>query len=155
MTKPTDEHLAMRIGATTVGENLRRSIESGRVIENGDGILELAGDLKQNISWMYVDNGPPLGCGFLMHFMFHHAYAESAVPHGCSACYKVKVVPRTVRELVAAWGLGKRINCKSKWGTDLNNPYSQNIYAGYFYVSGLDTARALFEVARQAFDQDF
>ncbi len=85
--------------------------------------------------------------------MFHHAYAESAVPNGCSGCYKVKVVLRTLRELVAAWEIGKRTPCKSKWGTDLNNAYSQNIYAGYFYVSGLDGARALFKVVRETIDQ--
>ena len=120
MTKAPEQLLAMRIGATSVGENLRRSIESGRLIEDEDGTLKLAGDPNQSLSWMYVNNGPALGCGFLMEFMFHHAYAEAAVPHGCSTCYKVKVVPRTLRELVAAWEIGKRTQCRSKWGTDLN-----------------------------------
>jgi hypothetical protein len=154
MTKAPDELLALQVGASSVGENLRRSIASGRLLEKADGTLELGGDPKQQINWMYVDNGPPLGCGFLMYFMFHHAYAEAAVPNGCSACYKVKVMPRTLRELVAAWEIGKRIQCRSKWGTDLNNPYSQNIYAGYFYVSGLDAARALFKTVRAAIDAD-
>ncbi len=154
MTKAPEQLLAMRIGATSVGENLRRSIESGRLIEDEDGTLKLAGDPNQSLSWMYVNNGPALGCGFLMEFMFHHAYAEAAVPHGCSTCYKVKVVPRTLRELVAAWEIGKRTQCRSKWGTDLNNAYSQNIYAGYFYVSGLDAARALYKVVREAVDKD-
>lgn len=154
MTKAPENLLALRIGATSVGENLRRSIAAGRLIENEDGTLKLAGDPRKALSWMYVTNGPPLGCGFLMYFMFHHAYAEAAVPDGCSACYKVKVVTRTLRELVAAWQVAKRIQCRSKWGTDLNNPYSQNIYAGYFYVAGLDAARALFKVVRQAFGDD-
>jgi hypothetical protein len=101
-----------------------------------------------------VDNGPPLGCGFLMHFMFHRAYAEAAVPHGCHACYKVKVVLKTLRELVAAWQLGERIQCRSKWGLDFNNPYSPNVYAGYFYTSGLDGARAVHRVVREAFSAD-
>ena len=154
MTKAPEELLNLRIGATNVGENLRRSIESGRLIENDDGTLQIAKDPKQEVNWMYVSNGPPLGCGFLMYFMFHHAYAESAVPDGCSACYKVKVVPRTLRELVAAWEIGKRVQCRSKWGTDLNNPYSQNVYAGYFYTNGLDAARTLFKVVREAFNED-
>lgn len=154
MAKTAEELFALRIGPATVRENLQRAIASGRLIENADGTLQVGGDPKQNLAWVYVSNGPPLGCGFLMSFMFHHAYAESAVPHGCSACYKVKVVPRTLRQLVAAWEVAKRIECRSKWGTDLNNPYSQNIYAGYFYVAGLDAARTLFKVVRQAFAQD-
>ena len=154
MTKTPEELLALRIGATSVGENLHRAIESGRLIENEDGTLQLADNPKQNVDWVYVSHGPPLDCGFLMGFMFRHAYAEAAVPDGCSACYKVKVVLRTLRELVAAWELAKGIQCLSKWGTDLNNAYSQNIYAGYFYVSGLDAARALFKVVREALDRD-
>jgi hypothetical protein len=154
MTKAPDELLALRIGATSVGENLRRAVESGRLTEADDGTLQVAKDPKQEISWMYVDYGPPLGCGFLIDFMFQHAYTQSAVPDGCSACYKVKVVPRTLRELVAAWEIGKRIHYRSKWGTDLNNPSSQNIYAGYFYTKGLDGARTIFKVVREAINED-
>ncbi len=154
MTKSPDELLDLRFGATSVRENLRRAIEAGRLNENQDGTLELAGNPRQDRNWMTVNNGPPLGCGFLMYFMFHHAYAESAVPDGCSVCYKIKVVLGTLRELVAAWEIGKKIQCRSKWGTDLNNAYSQNVYAGYFYVSGLDAARALFKVVREAIDND-
>lgn len=88
-----------------------------------------------------------------MGFAYNHAYAEAAVPNGCSACYKVKVVPKTLRQLVAAWEMARNVQCRSKWGTDLNNPYSQNIYAGYFYVSGIEAARALFNVIRRALDE--
>jgi hypothetical protein len=154
MSKAPDELLAFRVGAHSVGENLKAAIARGRLNESADGTLEIAGDPKETVSWMYVDHGPSLGCGFLMDFMFRHAYAESAVPSGCSACYKVKVVLRTLRELVAAWEVAKKIPCRSKWGTDLNNPYSQNIYAGYFYVSGLEAARALFPIAQRAFAED-
>jgi len=154
MNKTPDELLALKIGETSVAENLRRSIESGRLVEDENGTLSLAGDSKRNDNWIYVSHGPALGCRFSMDLMFHHAYAESAVPSGCSACYKVKVVTRTLRQLVAAWEIAKRVNCSSKWGTDLSNAYSQNVYAGYFYVSGLDAARALFKVVRQAFDKD-
>src|SRR5665647_1902980 len=89
-----------------------------------------------------------------MHFLFFQIYARSALPQGCSACYKVKVVLRTLRELVAAWGIAKRIECRSKWGVDLENPYSQNIYAGYFYVAGHDMARVMYRVVREAFGND-
>jgi hypothetical protein len=154
MTKAPEELLALRIGATTVDENLRRSIETGRLIEDADGTLQLPNKQKKTANWVFVHNGPPLDCGFLMDFIFRRAYAEAAVPHGCSACYKVKVVPGTLRELVAAWGIAKRIECRSKWGTDLDNSFSQNTYAGYFYVAGLEAARALFKVVRETFAAD-
>ena len=154
MTKSPEELLALRIGGTTVGENIRRAIASGQLLEDKDGALRLANERQRGGNWADVIHGPPLGCNFLMNFLFHQAYAESAVPHGCSACYKVKVVPRTLRELVAAWGIGKRIECRSKWGVDFYNRYSQNIYAGYFYTSGLDMARTIFKVVREAFNDD-
>lgn len=154
MTTAPDKILELRVGQTTVAANLQRAIESGKLIETDDGTLALTATPKPGNTWMFVDNGPSLGCNFLMDFMFEHAYAHAAVPHGCHACYKVKVVPRTLRELVAAWQIGKRIQCRSKWGIDLNNPYSQNMYAGYLYTAGLDAARAVFKVVREAVDTD-
>ena len=153
MARTEAELLAVEIGGAAVGENLRRAIEKGDIIEHADGTLEVARAADHG-SWMFVRHGPPLGCGFLMRFAFRHAYAEGAVPYGCRACYKVKVVPRTLRELIAAWQIGRRVACHSKWGVDLNNPYSQNVYAGYFYASGLDEARAVYKVAREAIDAD-
>jgi hypothetical protein len=154
MMKTPEELLSLRIGASSVGDNVQGAVEAGRLVENEDGTLQIAGDPRQQVNWMHVTHGPSLDCGFLMYFMFRHAYAEAAVPQGCSACYKVKVAPRTLRELVAAWEIAKRIECRSKWGTDLSNPYSQNIYAGYFYAKGIDGARAIFKIARQAFGED-
>ena len=153
MSEP-DKRLTLRVGQASAGENLRRAIETGDVVETADGKLHLAGERKASSTWVYVDHGPSLGCSFLMYFMFDHVYAHSAVPHGCSACYKVKVVLRTLRELVAAWQIGKKIQCRSKWGTDLGNPFSQNVYAGYLYTSGLEGARAVFKVMREAVDAD-
>lgn len=154
MTKSPEQLMAMRFGDASVAENLRRSIAAGAVIENEDGTFRLP-DAQSNVdNWIFVKKGPPLGCDFLKHFLFQQVYAKSAVPQGCSACYKVKVIPRILRELVAAWEIGKRVECRSKWGIDLDNPYSQNIYAGYFYVSGLDAARTIFKVVREFIDKD-
>ena len=153
MARTPDELLAMQVGGASVAENLRRAVEAGGIVESADGSFELPPHHK-SANWATVAHGPPLGCDFLMRFAFRHAYGSGAVPNGCSLCFKVKVSLRTVRELVAAWGLGKRIVCHSKWGVDLENRFSQDVYAGYFYVSGLDAARALFKVVREALDTD-
>ena len=152
--KPADELLALKFGGKSVAENIQDAIQSEKLIENADGTLQLAGGRKSSVHWVYVRNGPSLGCNFLMDFLFKNVYAQSAVPQGCSNCYKVKVVLRTLRQLVAAWGIAEGIAVQSKWGLDLNNAYSQNVYAGYFYVPGLDGARAMYKVARELFAAD-
>ena len=154
MSRTPEDLLALPIGGTAVAENLARAIASGAVRENADGTLELTGTKSKSSVWVDVGRGPKLGCEFLKHFVFRQVYAEAAVPHGCQACYKVKAVPRTLRELVAAWEIAKSIECRSKWGIDFYNRYSQSVYAGLFYVSGLDAARVLYKVAREAFDRD-
>jgi len=151
MPSSPEDLLALRIGGATVAENLQRAIDRGDLIADPDGRLRLPPGRDNGANWAWVDHGQPLFCTFLMKFLFRQAYASGAVPQGCSACYKVKVLPRTVRELVAAWGVAKGIECRSKWGIDLHNSYSQNIYAGYFYTSGLEAARAVYRVAREAF----
>ena len=135
-------------------DSLARAIQNGAVIENPDGALQLPESDTPSLHWISVKHGPALDCEFLMHFMFRHIYAESAVPNGCSACYKVKIVPKTLRQLVAAWEIGKRIPCRSKWGVDLDNPLSQGIYAGYFYTEGLGAAEALCRGLRGIIDAD-
>lgn len=151
MSKTPEELLAIRIGNSTVGDNLKRAVESGALTEDIDGRLAVTPQLGE-YNWAVVQHGPPLQCGFLMYFLFFQAYAQKAVPHGCSACYKVKVAPRTLRELVAAWGIAKGIACHSKWGVDFTNQNSQHLYAGYFYCTGLDGARVLYKVVREAID---
>ncbi|MFZ0694277.1 MAG: hypothetical protein WAN51_09030 [Alphaproteobacteria bacterium] len=155
MSKTPEELLAMQFGGATVADNLKRAIESGELIEHDDGTLELPPHPKnQAANWMRVPNGPPLGCEFLMQVAFFKAYAKSAVPCGCRNCYKVKVAPRTLRELVAAWQVAKSIECRSKWGVDFFNSHSQDVYAGYFYANGLDGARVVFKLVSEAFAAD-
>lgn len=153
MSKSPEELLSLQIGGATVSENIQAAIKLGKLIEHDDGTFDLPKKPQAN-NWIFVRNGPALRCDFPLDFLFDQVYARSAVPYGCRACYKVKVVPRTLRELVALWQVAKQIECLSKWGVDLANPYSQNVYAGYFYVTGLDMAREIFRVVRKAIDDD-
>jgi hypothetical protein len=154
MAKTTDELLAIKIGGATVADNLESAVASGQLIKNEDGTLRFAQARQHGGNWATVHHGPPMECRFLMLFLFRQAYAGKAVPYGCSTCYKVKVSLRTLRELVAAWEIGKRVACESKWGVDLLNRFSQDIYAGYFYTQGLEMARVIHKLAREAFDSD-
>lgn len=152
MAERSDELTAL--GGAPIAENIRRAVEAGDLIEHDDGSFELPRRPSDKTSWVFVAHGPPPRCPFLKGFLFFQAYAGSAVPYGCRDCYKVHVMPRTLRELVAAWQIGKDIACSSKWGTNLENPYARNCYSGVFYAAGLEAARVVYRVARAAFDAD-
>jgi hypothetical protein len=148
------EVLDQRFGDRTVRENLQAAIDAGKLIEGENGGLSLPRTRGGKSRWVFVANRGYPPCGFLSNVVFDAAYAQTAVPMGCSACYKIKVKPATLRELVAAWQVAKSIDCTSKWGVDLENPHSQDVYAGYFYTGDLDVARALYKVVREAIDAD-
>ena len=42
MTKSSEELLSLRVGDTTVGENLQRAVASGKLVENTDGTIGVA-----------------------------------------------------------------------------------------------------------------
>ena len=153
MTRIPDDVLAFEIGGSTIGERLRQAIEAGTVVQRDDGMIELP-RREEDRQWLSVDNGPPLDCRFLNWFLFNQVYGESAVPSGCRDCYKIKVVAQNLRELVALYGIAAKIDCRSKWGIDFFNQHSANVYAGYFYLSGLDAARALYPIVRRLIDAD-
>jgi hypothetical protein len=150
----SDELLALRMGNATVAENLRRAVDAGRLIEHPDGRFELSAPLPAESDWVIIRPRPPLNCAFYRDFLFRKAYDRSAVPLGCSACYKVHVEPKTLRELVAACEIGRTFACISKWGVNFRNRHSNSIYSGVFYANGLDMARTTFKTARQAFDRE-
>lgn len=150
----TPNLLDFRIGNATVAENMERALQIGRLIALDDGKLKIPDMRAANENFAYVANVPPPDCDFLMYFLFRGAYDKGAVPLGCSQCYKVKVVPKDLRGLVAGLEMAKSIQCYSKWGIDLDNIYSQSTYAGYFYVSGINMARLIFKIVREAIDAD-
>src|SRR5690348_13772319 len=145
--------LELEIGGRAVGENLRRAVAAGQLVEQPDGTL---GHPKRRVTrtqlFLFVNFDRAPDCPFLNRFMFSVVYAEAAVPQGCANCYKVKVAPRTLRELVAVYELARSFDCSSKFGLDFYNPYSEQAYAGYFYLDGLEAARDLYRRLRAAID---
>jgi len=150
----TEALLEQRFGDRSVRENLQAAIDAGKLIEGEDGRLSLPRGRGPKARWVFVPNRGYPPCGFLSKVVFDAAYAQTAVPMGCSACYKIKVKAATLRELVAAWQVAKSIDCLSKWGVDIDNPHSQDVYAGYYYAGDLDAARMLYKIVREAIDAD-
>lgn len=155
MAETPESLLALQIGGASIADNLRRAIESGVLKQHDDGTWELVKREDRGPSpWLFRRVGPPLGCTFRAGFLFGCAYGSAAVPQSCERCYKIKVIPRTLRELVALWSVAQRIAYRCKCGLDLRNSYSQNIYAGIFYASDLDGARAAYRIVREAVNAD-
>ena len=151
LSSSPEDILALKVGASTIGENLQRAIESGVLLQNQDGSLELRHAPQ---SGLWLSRGHMPACAFLNRFVFQAAYAQAAVPKGCEACYKVKVLPRTLRELVALYELAEQVECPSKCGLDFYNHHSQNVYAGYFYLESLEEARRTFRTIRTLADDN-
>jgi hypothetical protein len=148
----SDDILNVRVGNRTIGENLQQVIAAGVLRQGDDGSLTLVPPNSPDL-FMKILNGRAPPCGFLNRFMFRMIYEEAAVPAGCEHCYKIKVVPRTLRQLVAGYEIALGIDRVSKWGIDFYNRYNQDTYAGYFYFDGLEGARALFPHLRKAVDE--
>ncbi|MBF0552820.1 MAG: hypothetical protein HQK60_20085 [Deltaproteobacteria bacterium] len=152
----TNNLMNLIIGKHTVAENLERAVASGRLIRHESGLFELpVAQPAGPDPWLRRGCAPKhLVCVFLNKFLFECAYARSAAPYGCRDCYKVKVIPRTLRELNALWQISKRIDCRAKCGVAVDEYYSQDLYAGFFYTLGLTQAREIYHIVRREVDED-
>jgi hypothetical protein len=147
-----DEILSMKFGGKTIGENLEAAIAAGRVIRRADGKLSV----PQTPPAVRFGNGKLFerDCGFLNQFMFEHIYGGACVPVGCATCYKVKVEPQTMRQLMAVKKISEGFDCSAKSVPEVDNSGNQSRYASYFYLTGLDQARAVYKEVRAKVDAD-
>ncbi len=153
MSEEEDRLLSFAVKGTAIGGNLERAIASGKVARREDGKFVLANSDGQagtasldGYIWRQGDFAQP--CIFLNRFMFQHVYAEGAVPFGCRNCFKVKVVTANLRQMMAVKEIAESVSASSKSGVEINNPENQHLYGTYFYILGLDLARALYKEVR-------
>lgn len=144
---PFDPALEFPVGEHTAGENLARAIDAGRVLLREDGRLELPpkeGAPTLRPWWSIASDTPMAGpCKLMAEFAFPLLYDRSRVPFGCRDCFKVRIAARTLKELVLLRDAAPAIPCQSKWGPEVDLPYTTDLYAGYFYTVGLDHAREI------------
>jgi len=162
MVEQTDEQIlaSVVVAGQTVAEHLERAIASGAVIRHADGQLELAQFTSQPGKPADLDQflrptspRPFLPCAFLNRFMFDHVYGKAAVPFGCQACYKVKVISRTMRQMIAVRSLAESLPYATKSGPEVDNPENPHPYGTYLYLNGLEQARAVYRTLRQMIDE--
>ncbi len=142
-----------QFGKGTLQENLRAAVARGDLIDFGDDTWSLAREQRAQ-HYLQVKAPRYLGCDYLNRFLFEKAFDQAAVPYGCRNCYKVKMAPRTLRELVALRELLEGVDYQSKCGVDFYNPHSQDFYAGFLYLDGLEEARAAHHHLRGLIDAD-
>ena len=67
----------------------------------------------------------------------------------CLQCWKVVVMPRTLKELFQLLALERSLNRPSKCGIELRN-YTPRHYGGYFYNNSLEEGRECYTEVREA-----
>lgn len=144
-----------RVGKGFVADNLRRAVAAGHLVLTAEGKLGWTDEYDiESSTWLFIRNAkldrPP--CKFLFHFLFETAYDRQAVPHACQSCFKVKVLPLTLKQTLAVREVARGIPCHSKCGPEVGNRYSQSLYGGFFYCAGLDHAREIYRQVRVAVD---
>ena len=114
----TDEALlSTMVGTATVQANLDRAVQRGVIRHHDDGRFEVvkASDpsrLSSFFTFMSKEAPPP--CTFLNRFLFMQAYAQAAVPFGYRNCFKVKIVSRSLRQMMAVKTIAQSFPCASK-----------------------------------------
>ena len=134
-------------GGRTVGDALAAAKTAGLIQASDRGLCVTRSTAG---AWMTEYRDASRNCRFYMGVMFEHVYQRTQVPVGCASCFKVKVVPRSLRELMAVREVAHALPHTYKCGLDEASRYTSGIYGCYFYLIGLDGARAAFPGIRQA-----
>jgi hypothetical protein len=140
---------------TVAGRSVRESWALAEaalsLLPAGEGRWTLAPDPSPS-NWVKVHRDASRNCKFQL-LLFDYVYQKQAVPAACETCFKVKVVPRSLRELFAIYEAGGALPYTYKCGIDAESPITSGIYGAYFYVHGLPAARAAYAKVRKAVDE--
>lgn len=148
----TDPSLAFELAGLSIEARLEQAIARGDILCSEDGSLRLASVHKSG-SYLGKFEGPQPPCIFLNFFLFQQIYTESAVPFGCQHCYKIKIVTKTMRELMAVKEIAEASGRSTKSGTEVDNARNQDLYGTYLYFHGLEEARNAFQHIRRSIDR--
>ena len=149
------------INNKNVFERLFEAIDSGTILVTDDGHITTPSQGKKGVSsWISVSpskyDDPRKhykSCQFLLKIVHDIIYDKSQVPQSCQKCYKVKVEVENVYALKQLYELSQEIPWISKFGTEIDNPYSQSIYSGFFYVDGLKQAHEAYHLLNEIISQ--
>lgn len=152
MTDNVPDPLTRVIAGRSVADSLSAAVAVGDLRSHNDGTWLRPSIDGTPSDWVRESRDASRNCRFYMGVMFNHVYRKSQVPAGCATCFKVKVVPRSLRELVAVRDVSHDLPYTYKCGLDSAATYTAGLYGGYFYLHGLDAARAAYGTVRAAVD---
>jgi len=99
--------------------------------------------------WHHVNHLHTKRCGLDHGIKFN---ALGYIPPRCQECWKVCVMPRTLKELFLLLEVEKGLDRASKCGIEMRW-YTPKLYGGYFYNNSLDEGRERYEEVRKAVDE--
>lgn len=142
--------LSLTVGKRSIAENLSLAVAEGRLVPLEGGRWTLPAS-EPRANWLHSDLASPCNPAWLS-FLFRGAYGSAQVPAACRTCFKVKASLGSFRQLRAAYEIAKDMGRPFKCGPEVEVPYSTDLYGLFFYLDGLDDARALRSRLRQAVD---
>lgn len=152
MTDIVPDPLTLIVANRSVADSLSEAVAVGALRPQDDGTWLRPSIDGTPSDWVRESRDASRNCRFYMGVMFNHVYRKRQVPAGCATCFKVKVVPRSLRELVALRDVSHALPYTYKCGLDSAATYTSGLYGGYFYLHGLDAARTAYGVIRAAVD---
>jgi len=144
--------LAYRVGGATVGENLARAVAAGQLVAHDDGTWELRLGMGTPGRWLTNGRSWDVPCRSMNRFVFNLAYGRRQVPWHCRNCYKVKIQPRSLRQLLAVRRLFDAVQWATKCGLDIATWAGRGVYGGFVYCDGLEVARRAWHALRAQVD---
>lgn len=137
------------VAGRTIGASWAAAEAAGHLIAIGQEGRWSTPPAPRPSAWIKVIRDRNRPCRFQM-VMFEHVYQRQRVPAGCEMCFKVKVVPRTLRQLMAVHEIGQQLPYTYKCGLDAPTPVTSGIYGAYFFLDGLPAAREAYTHVREA-----
>lgn len=137
------------VAGRTIGASWAAAEAAGHLIAIGQERRWSVPPTRRPSAWIKVIRDRKRPCKFQM-VMFEHVYQRQRVPAGCEMCFKVKVVPRTLRQLMAVHETGGQLPYTYKCGLDAPAHATSGIYGAYFFLDGLPAAREACARVRKA-----
>jgi hypothetical protein len=143
----------------TVGQAVKRMIDSGASVSKVDGKVKLNTHIVIDMPWRFIQHHPENHTVLWKVFIYEQVVKALPphlrfIPSGCLECYKVVVKPDSYEELLELEMVMSDWNYPGKCGIE-RRPYVKGIYGGYFYNRGLEKGLARLEQVRNVFPNAF
>lgn len=106
---------------------------TGWFLRNSDGKIDTKRRMHPDPPWIYVKHTTGMNCTFWHRILFDVIHEKQKVPIPCQSCWKVVFEPKNLVELLATYGLMRKLDMPSKLGTEGNRENTDKLYGAYWY----------------------